>query len=202
MGKGWRAWSGVVVVLLSGAGYQPELRASGKPASIHGLDRSVRPTVSLSGQTASTKADEIQKPPQTRTRSQTLPEALAAAVTLLGWYGDDVPRFELAEERPPDGTPNAEAWVCLNGDGATVPVIYVASNSSVYREALRDYQSLVKLAGILAHERWHLRHGPDESSAYETELATMTYLHANTVQLAEVRRSLNWTRQRVKNRAR
>jgi hypothetical protein len=29
-----------------------------------------------------------------------------------------------------------------------------------------DYQALVRLAGILAHERWHLTHGHDEVGAY------------------------------------
>jgi hypothetical protein len=123
-------------------------------------------------------------------------------VTLLGWFGDDVPQFELATESPSDGTPNAEAWVRFNADGSAVPIIYVAIKSRVYRDALNDYQSLVKLAGILAHERWHLRHGPDETGAYDTQLAIMTYLHANSAELAEVRRSLNWARQRSRNNPR
>ena len=55
-------------------------------------------------------------------------------------------------------------------------------NSRVYRGALSDYQSLVKLAGILAHERWHLQHGPDEIAAYEIQLAIMTYTSARTRQ--------------------
>ena len=33
-----------------------------------------------------------------------------------------------------------------------------------------------KLASILAHEEWHVRHGPDEKGAYETHLITLISL--------------------------
>ena len=174
MGSVWRKWTGAVVVVLSAASPQPELHASSGPTSTQ----------------------------RSGTRSQMLPQPLAAAVALLGWFGDDVPQFQLAAERPSDGTPNAEAWVRFKADGSAVPIIYVAIKSRVYRDALTDYQSLVKLAGILAHERWHLRHGPDETGAYDTQLSIMTYLRASSTELAEVRRSLNWSRQQAKNRAR
>ena len=157
-------------------------------------------TLAVAGRTSWAKAAGRSR--QSGPPSRTLPQPLAAAVTLLGWFGDDVPPFELAAKRPPDATPNAEAWVRFNADGSAVQIIYVAIKSRVYRDALNDYQSLVKLAGILAHERWHLRHGPDEAGAYDTQLAIMTYLDANSAELAEVRRSLNWTRQRARNRGR
>jgi len=153
------------------------------------------------GQTARTQTKGTEKAGQSRPGSKPLPEPLALAVTLLAWFGDEVPQFEVAARRPPDANPIAEAWVRYNGDGSPVPVVYVAADSYVYRDAPRNYQSLVKLAGILAHERWHLRHGPDEIGAYDTQLSTMTYLHASSPNLAEVRRSLNWVRQQAKNRA-
>ena len=33
-----------------------------------------------------------------------------------------------------------------------------------------------KLASILAHEEWHVRHGPDEKAAYERQLITLIQL--------------------------
>jgi hypothetical protein len=120
-----------------------------------------------------------------------LPEPLASAVMLLGWSGNDVPHIEVVNARPSDRTPTAEAWVRFDANGQAIPVVYVRSDTEVYRDALaKDYQALVRLAGILAHERWHLRHGRDESGAYDVQLSTMQYLHADAAQLAEVRRAL------------
>ena len=123
---------------------------------------------------------------------------VADAVTLLGWYGDDVPRVELVADKPPDASAMAEAWVRFNGDGSAVPIIYVATDSHVYRDATTmDYQALVKLAGILAHERWHMHHGRDEVGAYEAELGVMEHLNATSAQIAGVRRALRWARQQA-----
>jgi hypothetical protein len=33
-----------------------------------------------------------------------------------------------------------------------------------------------KLASILAHEEWHVKHGPDERAAYEAQLTTLIRL--------------------------
>jgi hypothetical protein len=116
---------------------------------------------------------------------------LREAVMLLGWSGEDQPRIELATSRPPDGSSTAAAWVRIPDDGCAVPIIYVATDHYVYRDAANgDYQALVELAGILAHERWHLRHGRDEVGAYTAQLSVMEYLHANSLHLFAVRRAL------------
>ena len=44
------------------------------------------------------------------------------------------------------------------------------SHQCGYSDAMR------KLASILAHEEWHVRHGPDEKSAYEHQLITLIRL--------------------------
>jgi hypothetical protein len=55
----------------------------------------------------------------------------------------------------------AEAWVRFDTNGQAIPVTYVRSDTEVYRDALgKDYQALLRLAGILAHERWHYATGP------------------------------------------
>jgi len=119
-----------------------------------------------------------------------LPAPLQEAVTLLGWWGDDVPRIELVPTRPRDASPNAAAWVRTTVDGV-VPVIYVARDSHVYHDAVAsDYQALVQLAGMLTHERWHIQHGPDEAGAYDPQLSMMEYLHADSLHLTEVRKAL------------
>jgi hypothetical protein len=120
------------------------------------------------------------------------------AVLLLGWSRHDVPRIELTANRPPDASPLATAWVRL-GETCAVPVIYVATDSHVYRDAAGgDYQALIELAGILAHERWHLQHGLDEIGAYTVQLSVMERLHANSLHLADVRKAFRRVEQQVK----
>jgi hypothetical protein len=118
---------------------------------------------------------------------------------LLGWSGNDVPPIMMVSQRPSDGSATAEAWVRFDLGGHAMPVIYVRTDTDVYLEASKaDYQGLVRLAGVLAHERWHLRHGRDEVGAYTAQLSVMEYLHANTMRLAEVRRALRRVQQQAK----
>jgi hypothetical protein len=128
-----------------------------------------------------------------------LPKPLTDAITLLGWSGSDVPRIVVVDRPPPDATVTVEAWVRFDTEGRAMPVIYVRTDTDLYRDAVRqDYQALVRLAGILAHERWHLRHGRDEVGAYTAQLSVMEYLHANSMHLAEVRRALRRVMQQTK----
>jgi hypothetical protein len=121
---------------------------------------------------------------------------VADAVMLLGWRGADLPRIELVATRPPDGTETGEGFVRFNEDGSAMPVVYVRTDTEVYRAAAeKDYQALVRLAGILAHERWHVRYGPDEIGAYTAQLSIMEYLHANSMHLAQIRQALRLVQQ-------
>jgi hypothetical protein len=126
-----------------------------------------------------------------------LPTPIATAITLLGWPKDEIPNIEVVTMRPTDTSPTAEAWVWCNEDGSASPVIYVAADTDTYADALQESrQALVKLAGILAHERWHLHHGPDEVGAYEAQLGAMASLHADNVQLTGIRLALREVRRR------
>ncbi len=111
---------------------------------------------------------------------------------MLGWSGDDVPSIVVVDRKPPDATATVEAWVRFDDEnGRAMPVIYVRTDTDLYREAVQGrHQALVRLAGILAHERWHLRHGRDEVGAYTAQLAAMEYLHADTMHTAVVRRAM------------
>jgi hypothetical protein len=120
------------------------------------------------------------------------------AVLLLGWSGKERPPIETTATRPPDASPLAVAWV-RSADTCAAPLIYVATDSHVYRDAAAgDYQALVELAGVLSHERWHIQHGLDEIGAYTVQLSVMEHLHANSLHLAEVRRALRHVEQQVK----
>jgi hypothetical protein len=128
-----------------------------------------------------------------------LPSPVTHAIMLLGWSGADVPHIVVVDRKPPDATDTVEAWVRFDTEGQAMPVIYVRTDSDIYRDAARqDYQALVRLAGILAHERWHLRHGRDEVGAYTAQLSAMEYLHANSAHLAQVRRALRQVTRQTK----
>ncbi len=149
------------------------------------------------------EADLIDAAQAALDQQRPLPQPLRDAVMLLGWRGEDLPRIEAVRGRPAGGTTTAtvEGWVRYDDGHNAFPIIYVRTDTDVYRAAAGgDYQAVVRLAGILAHERWHLRNGPDEMGAYNAQLTTMEYLHANTMHLAVVRQALQRLRDQAKNR--
>ena len=106
----------------------------------------------------------------------TAASVLACALSVLG-RGADMPRIELIDVAPPYVSNGAEAFV--RRDNLT---IYLITSSSVFQTALKSRvgcsasTEMQKLASILAHEAWHVRHGPDEKSAYEYQLITLIQL--------------------------
>ena len=106
----------------------------------------------------------------------TAASVLACALSVLG-RGADMPRIELIDVAPPYVSNGAEAFV--QRDNLT---IYLITSSSVFQTALKSRvgcsasTEMQKLASILAHEAWHVRHGPDEKSAYEYQLITLIQL--------------------------
>jgi hypothetical protein len=89
----------------------------------------------------------------------------------------EMPRIEVISKRPANLSPNAEAFI--NADGGDV--IYIVGDSAVYKAAKSgDKKALIKLAGIVAHERYHLEHGPDEGPAYDAEISMLRRVGADS----------------------
>jgi hypothetical protein len=131
------------------------------------------------------------------------PAPIEAALNLLRWAPEDVPAIEVIEKRPPRVDLLAEAWVFYNVDGTAQPTICVAAWSQLYRHALsnpRDQHDVIRLAGVLAHERAHIRHGGDEEMAYAEQLTTLEQLQALPIEVANVRRALQAVRLRMHDR--
>ena len=107
----------------------------------------------------------------------TAASVLACALSVLGRSEASMPPIELIDMAPPDVSLNAEAFV--RRDTGT---IYLITSSAVFKNAatVRDQcgysDAMRKLASILAHEEWHVRHGPDEKAAYEQQLITLIRL--------------------------
>jgi hypothetical protein len=106
----------------------------------------------------------------------TAASVLACALSVLGRSEANMPRIELIDIAPSAVSVGAEAFV-RHG------TIYLITSSSVFETALRTRSqgctqsaAMRKLASILAHEEWHVRHGPDEKAAYELQLMTLIRL--------------------------
>ena len=109
----------------------------------------------------------------------TAASVLACALSVLGRSASSMPPIELIDTAPPEVSVGAEAFVLR--DSRT---IYLITSSQVFEFALTSRRhcsttrEMIKLASILAHEEWHVRHGSDEKSAYEHQLVTLIRLGA------------------------
>jgi hypothetical protein len=121
------------------------------------------------------------------------PRPVEAALILLRWSPAETPIIIVVDMRPQDVSVLAEAWTFFCTSGCSQPTIYVAAWSELYRKALAnpfDLQRTIRLAGVLAHERAHLRHGPDEEFAYDEQLRTLAMLQASDLDITNVQRAL------------
>jgi hypothetical protein len=102
---------------------------------------------------------------------------LVCALNVLGRSQASMPPIELIESAPPGVSAGAEAFVLRS-----TLTIYLITSSAVFRDAAgtrrtcTESPAMKKLASILAHEEWHILHGPDEKAAYERQLITLITL--------------------------
>ena len=117
---------------------------------------------------------------------------LVCALELLGRSAESLPRITLLDARPPAASINAEAFA----DPVT-RTIYILTTSEVFRAVQQSstrcgyLHGVRKLASIIVHEEWHVRHGADEAGAYAAQLIALTMLGAaDTPLYSGVRRSM------------
>jgi hypothetical protein len=117
---------------------------------------------------------------------------LVCALELLHRSPASLPPIELLDVRPVRASVNAEAFV----DPATA-TIYILTTSEVFRAALQSdtrcgsLDAIRKLASIIIHEEWHVRHGGDEEGAYFAQLTALAMLGAiDTPVYNSVRRAM------------
>ncbi len=102
-------------------------------------------------------------------------------------------------------SPGAEAWTVYDEHG-TGDRVFVYTRSRTFRCASvprwDQYPCLLKIASVIVHEAWHLRHGPDEAGAYEAQLiflqlnqasAVLQFNETAAVNISEVRRARDRT---------
>jgi hypothetical protein len=102
---------------------------------------------------------------------------VACALSMLGRSERHFHPINLVETPPGEVSANAEGYATRNPD-----TINLVTSSPVFQEAMRSHYhcgarpAIAKLASILKHEEWHLRHGRDESGAYHAQLTTLVML--------------------------
>jgi hypothetical protein len=101
---------------------------------------------------------------------------LVCALSMLGRSERHFHPIKLVDAVAPGGSPTAEGFVTRGPD-----TINIVTTSAVFREAAKSPRpckpraAIAKIASVLVHEEWHLKHGPDERGAYQAQL---TALHA------------------------
>src|SRR5262245_17306018 len=104
--------------------------------------------------------------------------ALVCALTVLNRSQASMPPIEILDTPPPYVSVGTEAFV-----RSSTGTIYVIASADVVKLAAGthpgecgDIYAVKKLASILVHEEWHLKHGPDERRAYERQLIALQQL--------------------------
>jgi hypothetical protein len=103
---------------------------------------------------------------------------LMCALSVLGRDARTFPPIEFVEILPSDASRKTEAFT-----RSTSNVIYLVTSSEAFERARRtpgrcdDSAAVAKIASMIVHEEWHLRHGlEDESGAYDAQLQVLMRL--------------------------
>jgi hypothetical protein len=101
------------------------------------------------------------------------------ALGLLGRSEQSFPAVEFVEHVPVGVSESAPGYALY-----TEARIVLVTSASAFTRARRardrcgDIEAIREIAGVLAHEEWHVRHGPDEQGAYDAQLIALLYVGA------------------------
>lgn len=99
---------------------------------------------------------------------------VVCALSLLGRSAHTLPPIAFVDVPPPGVSRHADAFVRRAPD-----TIYIVTSASAFQTAQRaryrcgDYRALAKIASVIVHEEWHIRHGADERGAYEAQVMAL-----------------------------
>jgi len=112
------------------------------------------------------------------------------ALALLGRTQQSFPTVEFVEKAPPGISASAEAYSLMEEKR----IVLVTSSWAFRAARLAEYQcgrieALRQIAGVLAHEEWHVRHGLDEEGAYDAQLTALRSAGASALLVGSVMRA-------------
>lgn len=119
------------------------------------------------------------------------PQAVfVCALMLLGRTEQTFPAVQFVDRAPIGVSASAEAYVLTEEKR-----IVLLTSSWAFRVARQAHyqcghvEALQQIAGVLAHEEWHVRHGVDEEGAYDAQLTALTSVGAGAVLFNSVMRA-------------
>jgi hypothetical protein len=101
------------------------------------------------------------------------------ALGLLGRSEQTFPPVDFVSQVPPGVSRFAQGYV-----HAPDAHIVLVTSSAAFADARRtvhpctDVAAIREIASVLAHEEWHVRHGPDEEAAYDAQLTALLFVGA------------------------
>jgi len=120
-----------------------------------------------------------------------LPAAvLACALDLLGRSSAAAP-VRFLDTPPVGASRHVEAFVERDP-----PVIYLITSAETFRRVQNprsvwsQRNACRKIASVIVHEEWHLRHGRDEQGAYYAQITTLAALHAEPMTINKVKQAM------------
>ncbi len=103
------------------------------------------------------------------------------ALGLLGRSPETFPATQLVDGAPIGASRFAAAYVSRDAPPHIVLITSTAAFTAARRAKTEcgDLDAIREIAGVLAHEEWHLRHGPDEEGAYDAQLTMLSFVGAD-----------------------
>jgi len=96
------------------------------------------------------------------------------ALALLGRSAQTFPPVEFVDHAPFGVSASAQAYVPAPDARIVVLISTEAfTNARRTQHPCTAVDAIREIASVLAHEEWHVRHGPDEESAYDAQLTTL-----------------------------
>jgi hypothetical protein len=117
---------------------------------------------------------------------------LVCALEALGRTPGALPPIQFVDVAPREASAHVEAYVPRNSS-----TIFLLTSSDVFQAVQRsnctNLEAARKLASIIVHEEWHVRHGTDERGAYQAQLNALIRLgvRADSVLFRGVLRSMD-----------
>ncbi len=99
---------------------------------------------------------------------------VVCALSMLGRSAHTLPPIAFVDAPPPGVSRQADAFVHREPD-----TIYLVTSAPAFQIAQRarhrcgERLALAKVASIIVHEEWHVRHGADERAAYEAQVMVL-----------------------------
>lgn len=110
----------------------------------------------------------------------TVESVFVCALALLGRSQAQFPPVQFVEKAPAYVSRLAQAYI----QDPDARIVLVTSTSAFQmarssRHECSDVEAIREIAGVLAHEEWHVRHGGDEGGAYDAQLTALLYVGAD-----------------------